>query len=151
MPSFHATLQLHGKTATGIEVPDDVVADLGSGKRPAVRATIARYQYRTTVAVMGGKFMMPVSADVRAAAGIAAGDEVDVTLERDREPRTVQVPADLAATLAGQPELKAAFDSLSFSHQREHVDAINSAKKPETRQRRMAKALAMLHDRAAKP
>jgi len=151
MPSVHATLQLHGKTATGIEVPDDVVADLGSGKRPAVRATIAGYQYRTTVAVMGGKFMMPVSADVRAAAGIAAGDEVDVTLERDREPRTVQVPADLAATLADQPELKAAFDSLSFSHQREHVDAINSAKKPETRQRRMAKALAMLHDRAAKP
>lgn len=151
MPTFPAILQLHGKTATGIEVPEKIVSELGSGKRPAVRATIAGHQYRTTVAVMGGKFMMPVSADVRAAAAVAAGDEVDVTLELDTEPRTVELPAELAAALTEQPDLKAAFDKLSFSHQREHADAINAAKKPETRQRRVAKALAMLRERVAKP
>ena len=102
--AFRATVQLGGKTATGIEVPDDVVAALGSSRRPAVRATITGYTYRSSVASMRGRFMLPVSAAVREAAGVAAGDEVDVELELDTEPRIVAVPPDFAAALAGDDE-----------------------------------------------
>src|SRR4051794_37198482 len=97
--SFRTTLELHGKTATGIQVPDAVVAALGSGRKPAVTVTVNGYSYRTTVAVMGGKNMTPVSAEHRQAAGLTAGDEVEVALVLDTEPRTVDVPAELAAAL----------------------------------------------------
>ena len=91
---FHTTLFLGGKTATGMEVPEDVVLALGSGKRPAVRVTINDYTYRSTVAPMSGKYFLPVSAEVRAHAGVAAGDEFDVSVELDSEPREVTVPPD---------------------------------------------------------
>src|SRR5512139_1406290 len=100
---FQAILQLNGKTATGIEVPPEVVEALGSGKRPAVTATIGRYSYRTTVAPMGGKFLIPVSAEHRAGAGIAAGDELEVDLELDTAPREVELPDEFAAALAADP------------------------------------------------
>jgi len=90
---FHATIALHGKSATGIEVPSDVVAALGQGKRPKVTVTINGYSYPSTVGVMGGVSLIPVSADVRAKAGVAAGDEVDIDLVPDTGPRTVEVPA----------------------------------------------------------
>jgi hypothetical protein len=141
---FRATVELNGKTATGIEVPGEVVAALGQGRRPPVTATIDGYTYRTSVAVMGGRFLMPVSAQVRQDAGVAAGDEVDVDLELDEAPRTVTVPDDLVAALAQDPAAAAAFGRLSYSHQQRHVLAVESAKAPETRQRRIAKTVAEL-------
>ncbi|HEX6685107.1 MAG TPA: YdeI/OmpD-associated family protein [Candidatus Limnocylindrales bacterium] len=141
---FRAVVELSGKTATGIEVPEAVVTALGSTKRPAVRVTIGDYTYRSTVATMGGRFMLPVSAEVRAGAGVAAGDSVDVRLELDTQPREVAVPDDLASALDGEPQAKQRFESLSYSHKRQHVLAIEDAKTPETRKRRVDKAIAML-------
>jgi hypothetical protein len=135
---FRGLVELGGKTATGIEVPAEVVDGLGGGRRPAVRVTLNGYAYRSTVGVMGGRSLLPVSAEVRVAAGVAAGDTVEVELELDTGPRTVEVPADLAAALAADPEAGAAFARLSYSHQRQHVLAVEAAKKPETRQRRVA-------------
>ena len=142
--AFRATIQLGGKTATGIEVPDDAVAALGPSRRPAVRATIAGYTYRTSVASMRGRFMLPISAAVREAACVAAGDDVDVELELDTEPRVVEVPPDLAAALDGDSEAAAEFERLSYSHKRRHVLAIEDAKTHATRERRIAKAIEML-------
>jgi Domain of unknown function (DUF1905)/Bacteriocin-protection, YdeI or OmpD-Associated len=141
---FRATLELHGATATGIEVPADVVERLGGGKRPPVRVTIGVHTYRSTIAPRGGRFLVGVSAENRAAAGVAAGDELDVRLALDTEPREVDVPADLTAALAADPAAGAAFARLSYTHRKEHVRAIEAAKAPETRQRRIAAAIAQL-------
>jgi hypothetical protein len=138
---FSATVELGGKTATGIEVPDDVVAGLGSHKRPAVRVTIGEYTYRSTVARMGGRFLLPVSAEVRKAAGVAAGDEVDVELVLDDAPREVTVPDDFAAALDAVPGARARFDALSYTARKEHVRAVEEAKAAATRERRIAKAV----------
>ena len=97
---FRATVELGGATATGVHVPDEVVASLGAGKRPKVRVKINGYTYRSSVASMGGRFMLGISADVRERAGVAAGDQVDVYLELDTDPREVTVPADFAKALA---------------------------------------------------
>ncbi len=141
---FRGIVQLSGKTATGIEVPEGVVASLGPGKRPAVLVTINEYTYRSSVAPMGGRFMVPVSAEVRANAGVAAGDEVDVDLELDTQPRQVTVPADFAAALDRDADARRAFGALSYSRQLRHVLAIEGAKTPETRQRRIGKAISEL-------
>ena len=141
---FHATIALHGKSATGIEVPADVVAALGQGKRPKVTVTINGYSYPSTVGVMGGVSLIPVSADVRAKAGVAAGDEVDIDLVPDEAPRTVEVPSDLAAALASVPAARQAFDKLSYSGQQRYVLGIEQAKTAETRQRRVEKAVTEL-------
>lgn len=141
---FHAKLQLDGKTATGIQVPDEVVAALGSSKRPAVRVTINGYTYRSSVASMGGKFMVGVSADVRGKAGVAAGDELDVDIELDTAPREVNVPPDFAEALEGDAAAKKTFESLSYSNRQRHVLPIEQAKTAETRQRRIAKAIEQL-------
>jgi hypothetical protein len=109
---FQGLVELGGKAATGIEVPAEVVEGFGAGRRPAVRATVHGHAYRSTVGVLGGRFLLPVSAEVRAAAGIAAGDTVEVELELDDAPRTVEVPADLAAALAADPVAGAAFAGL---------------------------------------
>ncbi|ABG98508.1 MULTISPECIES: YdeI/OmpD-associated family protein [Rhodococcus] len=138
---FRTTIELGGKTATGFRIPEDVVAELGSGKRPAVRVTIGGHTYRTTVALMGGAFMIPLSAENRAGAGVAAGDEVDVAVELDTEPRVVTVPPDFAEALDRQPDARRAFDALSYSNQRRHVLSIEGAKTDETRQRRIGKAV----------
>ncbi|MBP6016049.1 MAG: DUF1905 domain-containing protein [Candidatus Promineofilum sp.] len=139
--NFRTTLELNGKTATGIRVPSEIVEALGSGKKPAVHVTINGYTYRSTVAVYGGEFMLPVSAEVRLGAGIAAGDEVEVSLTLDTEPRTVTVPPDLAAALDADVVARAAFDGLSYSNRRAIVLSIEGAKTDETRQRRLAKAV----------
>ncbi len=138
---FRATVELGGKTATGIEVPDEVVAHLGSHKRPSVRVTIGDYAYRSTVARMGGRFLLPVSAEVRKGAGVAAGDEVDVEVVLDDAPRAVTVPDDLAAALDAVPGARARFDALSYTHRKEHVRAVEEAKAAATRERRIAKAV----------
>lgn len=143
---FYATVLLGGKTATGIEVPPDVVTSLGSGKRPPVSVTINGYTYRSTVAPMGGVFMLPVSAEVRQHAGVAAGDEVDVDVELDTAPREVTVPPDFAQALAGDDEARRFFDGLSYSNKRRIVLSIEDAKTAETRQRRIAKAVSALRE-----
>jgi Domain of unknown function (DUF1905)/Bacteriocin-protection, YdeI or OmpD-Associated len=141
---FHGRLELNGKTATGIEVPAQVVTGLGAGKRPAVRATVNGFTYRTSVAPMGGRFLLPVSAQIRAGAGVAAGDEVDVDLEVDTEPRTVSVPADLAVALDTDPAVRHAFDALSYSQQLRYVQPVEDARAAATRQRRIDKVLSDL-------
>jgi hypothetical protein len=144
--SFRATILLAGKTATGIVVPDDAVAALGSSRRPAVHATIAGYTYRTSVASMRGRFMLPISAAVRDGAGVAAGDEVDVVLELDTEPREVELPPDFAAALHADAQATSAYEALSYSRRQRLVLPIADAKTPETRERRIAKAIEALRE-----
>jgi hypothetical protein len=141
---FQTKLELGGKTATGMEVPASVVEGLGAGKRPAVSVAFNGYTYRSTVASMDGRYMLPVSAEVRAATGATAGDTLQVTVELDTAPREVEVPTDFAAVLASTPIAKAFFESLSYSNQRAHVMAIEGAKTAETRQRRIEKAVEAL-------
>jgi hypothetical protein len=143
---FRTTILGTGKNAAGMEIPEEVVVALGKGKRPPVRVTINGYTYRNTVAVMGGVYMVGVSAEHRAAAGLAAGDEVDVDLELDTAPREVAVPADFAAALEADPEAKRTFDGLSYSNRSWHVLSIEGAKTEETRQRRIEKSIATLHE-----
>lgn len=143
---FRATIELHGKTATGIEVPPEVVEQLAAGRRPPVRVTIGSHSYATTVASRGGRFLVPLSAEQRAGAGVAAGDEVDVEVELDTAPREVVVPPDLAAALDAEPAARRRFDALAYSHRKEHVRAVEEAKAEATRQRRIAKAVAMLRE-----
>jgi hypothetical protein len=143
---FRATILQAGKTATGIEVPAEVVTSLGPSKRPAVNVTIRGHTYRSSVASMGGKFMLPVSAEQRQNAGVAAGDEVDVDLELDTQPREVSVPADLAQVLAADTEANRFFQTLSYSNKLRHVLSIEGAKTEETRRRRIDKALSMFRE-----
>jgi hypothetical protein len=138
---FHATIALHGKAATGIEVPADVMAALGAGKRPKVKVTINGFSYPSTVGSMGGLSLIPISADVRAKAGVAAGDAVDVDVVPDTEPRTVEVPADLAAALDAAPAARQAFGKLSYTGQQRHVLSVGQAKTADTRARRVAKVI----------
>ena len=143
---FRATIELAGKTATGIPVPAEVVEALGSGKKPPVRVTIGGHTYRSTVASRGSRYLVPLSAENRERAGVAAGDQEDVDLELDTEPRTVSVPPDLADALASAPEARRFFDGLSFSQQQWYVIPIEQAKTPETRARRVTKAIDMLRE-----
>jgi hypothetical protein len=143
---FRTELLLAGKTATGIEVPPEVVESLGTSKKPPVRVTINGHTYRSTVASRGGRFLVGVSAENRAAAGVSAGDEVDVELALDTELREVTVPADLAKALGRDKKAKRFFDGLTYSQKRGYVLPIEEAKKPETRQRRLDKAIQMLRE-----
>jgi bacteriocin resistance YdeI/OmpD-like protein/uncharacterized protein DUF1905 len=143
---FRATLEQSGKTATGVEVPSTVVDGLGAGKRPAVWVTINGHSYRSSIASMGGRSMLGVSAENREKAGVAGGDVIDVDVQLDTEPRTVDVPKDFAAALRKEPKAKATFDGLSYSNQGWHVSSIEGAKTAETRQRRIAKSIAALRE-----
>jgi len=137
-------LQAPGLQATGLPVPDDAVEALGHSKKPAVVVRVGDYSYRTTVSSRHGGFIVPLSAAHREAIGIAAGDEVEVVLELDLEPRTVDIPDDLAAALSAQAGARAAFDSLSPSKRAAHVAQVDGAKTPETRERRITGVLAQL-------
>jgi hypothetical protein len=139
--TFRTVVELGGKTATGLPVPEGVVEALGAGRRPAVRVTVGGYTYRTTIAPMGGRFLAPLSAEHRAAAGVTAGQEVDVTVEADTADREVEVPGDLAAVLADDPVAREFFDGLAYSHRKEWVRWIEDAKKPETRVQRVRATL----------
>jgi Bacteriocin-protection, YdeI or OmpD-Associated/Domain of unknown function (DUF1905) len=141
---FTTTVELGGKTATGLVVPDDVVSALASGKRPAVVVTIGGHSYRTTIASMGGRFLVPLSAEHRAAAGVTAGQEVVVDVDLDAEPREVVVPTDLDAALAGDVVARQFFDALAYTHRKEWVRWIEDAKKAETRDARIATTVAAL-------
>ncbi|MBP6786811.1 MAG: DUF1905 domain-containing protein [Candidatus Promineofilum sp.] len=132
------------KNATGIPVLAEVIAALGAGKRPPVVVHIGGHSYRSTVAAYGDVYMLPLSQAHRTAAGVEAGQSVEITLELDTQPRTVDVPDDLAAALAEPPGLREAFDALSYSARKEHVRQVTTAKAAETRQRRIAKIVAGL-------
>ncbi len=142
---FRATLELHGKTATGIEVPAEMVDQLGSGRRPPVQVTIGGHTYPSTVAVMGGRYLVPVSAEIRRQAQVEAGQEVEVELTLDTAPRSVTVPAELATAMKTDAAARKVFEGLSYSKQNRIVASVNGAKTEETRQRRIAKALDELH------
>ena len=139
---FRTTVTLGGKTATGLQVPDEVVAALGAGKRPPVVVRVGGHTYRSTIAPMGGAFWIPLAAEHREAAGLAAGDEVDVVVEHDATPREVALPDDLAA--AFDDDVRAFFDGLAPSHRKEWVRWVEEAKKPETRAARVGKTVESL-------
>jgi hypothetical protein len=143
---FRATILTAGKTATGIPVPDEVIAGLNAGKRPALSVTINGYTYRTTVGFVDGRTMIPLSAENRAGAGVAGGDEIDVEVALDTAPREVSLPADFVAALERDQAAKQTFDSLSYSMKNYHVQQIEGAKTAETRQRRIEKSIATLHE-----
>ena len=144
MHRFQTRVEPHGKTATFFHVPPEVMKALGPQKRVPVRVTVNGYTYRSTVAPMGGEFLLPLNRENRAGAEVSAGDVLEVTIERDDEPRVVDVPEDLAAALEGDEAARAAFDGLSFSHQREYTQWITEAKRAETRARRVTQALERL-------
>lgn len=114
MPTFRAVVESNGKTATGVEVPADVVEKLGSGRRPKVHATMRGYTFRSSVASMGGRSLLGINADTREQSGLRAGDEVDVELQLDDQPREVEVPADFASALAAEPAARRFFEGLSY-------------------------------------
>jgi hypothetical protein len=141
---FRAVVELNGKTATGIPVPEAIVTGLGGGKRPKVQVTVNGFRYRCGVGSVGGRPMLPVSAQIRDGAGIGAGDEVEVDLELDTAPREVTVPDDVATALAAAPAAQAAFGKLSYSNQSRWVLSVEDAKTAETRQRRIDKMVSEL-------
>jgi hypothetical protein len=133
-----------GMNATGISVPPEVVAQLGPKKRVPVKVTInGNFTYSSTIAPYGNVYMLPVSQERRAEAGIKPNETIEVTLEVDTEPRTVEVPADLAVALDAA-NARAAFDAKSFTNRKEYVRSVEDAKTQETRERRIAKVVTEL-------
>ena len=144
--TFRAVIVQSGKTACGIQVPEAVVTALGGSKRPAVVVTLDHYTYRSTVAPMGGEWWVGVNADHRAASGLKAGDEVQVTLALDTAPRELEVPPELADALDGDPAAKAFFDGLSYSNRRVFTLSVEGTSNPETKARRVEKAIALMRE-----
>jgi hypothetical protein len=138
--SFTATLEQMGTSATGIVVPDSAVQAMGHGRKPAVVVTIGDYSYRSTVAVMGGRNLLPFAAEHRAATGFEAGARLEVTLVLDTAPRVIELPDDLAKALE-QADARAAWAALSYSVQRGHVMSVDGAKAADTRARRIQKVV----------
>jgi len=147
---FRAELESTGKTTAGFEVPEEVVAGLGGGGHPKVSVTVNGFTFRTSIARMGGRFLLGVSAERRARSGIEPGQVLDVDVELDTAPREVEVPDDLAAALAEDAQARKFWDTLSHSKQSWHVDQVTSAKKAETRASRVEKSIAMLRDGRAR-
>lgn len=146
MVSFRTSLWASGGNNVGIVVPEEIVLGFGRGKRVPVAVTIdGGYSYRTTIASMGGRFLISFSAETRAATGRGAGDEVEVTLEVDDAPRTVDVPPALADALAADPAAATAWKELSYSRQRAHALSVEGAKTNDTRARRVRKIIETLH------
>jgi hypothetical protein len=137
--TFRTTLLLSGNNV-GIEVPDEVVEGFGAGKRVPVKVTVNGYTYDSTVARMGGRYLVPLAKVHREAAGVAGGEEHDVTLAHDPAERTVEVPDDLAAALS-DAGVRQSFDALAFTHRKEHVRSVCDAKAQATRERRIAKVV----------
>jgi Bacteriocin-protection, YdeI or OmpD-Associated/Domain of unknown function (DUF1905) len=142
--TFQTVVLRTGTNTTGIEVPADVVDALGGGRRAAVVVDLNGHTYRSTLATMGGRLLIPVSAEIRKITGIAGGDEAEVRLALDTEPREIAVPDDLAAALAAEPAARKFFDGLSYSNRKWHVDQVQGAKSVETRLRRIEKSVSML-------
>lgn len=143
--TFETTVAASGNN-TGIVVPEEVMGQLAAGKRPAVLVDVNGYQYRNTVGVMGGKYMISISAAIRRATGLNGGDPIRVTLTVADAPPEAAVPADFAAALASDEQAGAFFRKLSNSMQRYHIDNVSSAKSADTRQRRIDKAIALFRE-----
>ena len=143
---IRALLEQTGKTAVGFEVPEDVVLALSRGKRPPVRVTLNGYTYRSTVAPMGGRYLVGVSAENRAGAGVAGGETHDIELELDDAPREVELPPDFAAALDAEPAARRTFEALSPSNKGYHTALVAGAKSAETRTRRIEKSIAALRE-----
>ncbi len=141
---FSSILEKSGGNATGIVVPQKIVEALGGGKKPKVNVVLNGFTYRSSIAMMGGDYMIPVSKDVREKAGVKGGDPIDVEVTLDTAPREVEVPADFGAALDLVPAARAKFDTLSNSNKSRHVLSVDGAKTPETRARRIEKAIAEL-------
>ncbi len=149
MTAFRTTLLQDGN-ATGIRIPPEIVEGLSAGKVPRIVVRVNDYTYRGTVAVMGGEYMVGFNSDHRAASGIRGGDEIEVEIRLDTEPRTVEVPVDFAAALDAEPAARATFDRISNSNKSWHVSQVTGARTDETRQRRVAKSVDMLRDGRAR-
>jgi hypothetical protein len=143
--TFETTVAASGNN-TGIVVPEEVMGQLAAGKRPAVLVDVNGYQYRNTVGVMGGKYMISISAAIRRATGLNGGDPIRVTLTVADAPPEAAVPADFAAALASDEQAGAFFRKLSNSMQRYHIDNVSSAKSADARQRRIDKAIALFRE-----
>jgi hypothetical protein len=138
-------LKAEGLNATGIQVPPEVISSLGTTRKPKVKVTVNGYTYRTTVSAYAGEvYMLPLSQEHRAAAGVNAGDKVEVTLELDTEPRTVEIPEDLRAALSAKTGALEAFEVLSYTARKEFARSVNEAKAPETKARRIDRIVAQL-------
>jgi hypothetical protein len=146
---FEGTLEKHG-SGTVVEVPFDVRAVFGKARAP-VRGTVNGYPFRTTVATYGGRYFLGFRREIREAGGFDDGDRLSIVLELDDSPRTVEVPAELATALAADPDAKAAFDGLSYTHRREYVEWVSGAKRAETRSSRIGRAVGMLRDGVRHP
>ena len=146
---FETVLEAEG-SGVFFEVPLDVPAVFGQARAP-VRGTINGQPFRSTVATYGGRYYLPVNRALREAAGVAAGDAVVIELEADDQPRTVDPPPDLAGALAADPQARAAFDGLSYTHQREYAEWVAEAKREATRRRRVTQAVQMLRDGRRNP
>ena len=142
-----AELKATGGNTTGFQISPDILDQLDAGKRPKVVVTVNGHTWRSSIAPMRGEYWLGVSAANRSAAGVGAGDLVTLSVELDSAPRSVDVPPELAAALAADQAAQAAWNQLSFTHQREHAEAIATATSSDTRQRRVEKALAMLRGR----
>lgn len=141
--TFHTTILQTGKNTAGIQVPEEIIEKLGAGKRPLVRVTINKYTYRSAVAVMSSVYMISFNSEHRKAAGVQGGDETDVTLELDLEPRTVEIPKDLKGALI-EANVLGAFEKSAPSMKKEYVRQVEEAKSQETRERRIAKIVEKL-------
>jgi Domain of unknown function (DUF1905)/Bacteriocin-protection, YdeI or OmpD-Associated len=151
---FSATLFKGGDEANAsffIEVPPEVVADFGKKGQVKVKVAINGYAYRSSIAPYGGKHLLGVRKEIRDAVGKTGGDTIRVSMEVDNEPRTVDLPPDLAQAMDNQGDVRGFFDKLSYTHQKEYVEWITGAKKAETRQRRVEKAVHMLTDGVKTP
>ena len=146
MPVLHAELVSSGKNTAGFEVPDEFVDALGGGRHPKVRVRLNGTEFGTSIAAMGGRFLLGVSAERRQAASVTPGETYDVDIELDTEPRLLEVPDDLAAALDAQPAARSFFDSLSFSKRQWHVLQVTGAKTEETRRRRIDRSIATLRE-----
>lgn len=142
--TFETTLILAGKTATGFEIPAEIVESFNEGKKFPVKVTINGYSYRNTIAVMGKAFMLGVSAEHRAGSGVKAGDVLNVTLELDTEPRVVEIPENLLKIFAENPRARINFEALSHSKKQGLVLPIKAAKTEATLQKRLAQTLQIL-------
>jgi hypothetical protein len=147
---FRAELESTGRTTAGFEVPESVVEALGGGKHPQVSATVNGYAFRTSIARMGGRYLLGMSADRRRQAGVTAGGVLDVDVALDTAPREVELPEDLGAALDADPEATAFWDTLSYSKQQWHVLQVTGAKKAGTRAGRVEKSVAMLREHRAR-
>ncbi|MEU4621368.1 YdeI/OmpD-associated family protein [Actinoplanes sp. NPDC023801] len=141
---YRGELVQTGGNTTGFRIPDALVAELGGGGRPKVVVRTGGFEFRSSIARMGGEYWLGVSAERRTAGGLEGGRTYDLEIALDDAPRTVEVPEDLAAALAAEPDVQAFWDRMSFSNQRWHADQLSSAKTGETRARRLAKSLDLL-------